>query len=157
MLTVYLAGPVLVTSDWRQQLEAAISMAERRDQRVLAPLRLIHPGGRLLIPDGDDPELRSDLYVPADLVSIRHADMVVAWLTADHAGRGTAVEIGYALGLGKPVLPILPDGMQDSRKEDGALYAWRFTMGLVPATYSLASAAAAIVHAAHQLDGSRPG
>ena len=144
-LTVYLAGPVRDQYDWRGRFRDSL----HGDERSL--VTLVFPGERMPYGEDDDPELRSEIYVPADLVAIRAADVLVAYISHEHSGRGTALEVGYALALGKPVLPLIhwPQDVEPTR------YAWRFLLGAVPHVYDLASAAATVGYMARQKAGYR--
>lgn len=167
-MRVYLAGPVLSApgAAWRDRFIEAVRVAgvALAGESTIASWVPLVPGRPMA--DGSGGEERSDIYVPADLVSVRSADMLVAYLDAAHAGRGTAIEIGYAWGRGIPVLAIIgPDDMTEAeaaaahlvgfyqQARDDTRHAWRFLLGLVPATYSMESAAAAIAYAARQTSG----
>lgn len=141
-LRVYLAGPVRTPHDWRQEFADAL----RCDPALVT---LIRPGGQMPYGEDADPELRSELYVPADLVAIATAHVVVACISHEHSGRGTAVEVGYALANRKPVLPLIrwPQDVTATR------YAWRFLLGAVPHVYDLATAAATVGYMARQASG----
>lgn len=141
-LRVYLAGPVRDQYDWRQLFADGL----RCDPALVT---LIRPGGRMPYGEDADPELRAELYVPADLVAISTAHVVVAYISQEHAGRGTALEVGYALAHRRPVLPVIhwPQDVTPTR------YAWRFLLGVVPHVYDLPSAAAAVSYMARQAAG----
>lgn len=154
MLRVYLAGPVRDRGRraWRDDFVAALDHALGGPQGASGfAVRCIHPGGNLppdMIPEGEDgpePEGATPVYVPADLLSIRRCDVLVAFLTDDGAQSGTMVELGYALGLGKTILAIL---------EGDAAFARRFALGsLGGQSYTLAGAAATVVYMARQEAG----
>jgi len=141
-LRVYLAGPVRTPRDWRQEFADGL----RCDPALVT---LIRPGGRMPYGEDSDPELRSELYVPADLLAIGTAHVVVAYISHEHAGRGTAVEVGYALAQRKPVLPLIrwPQDVTATR------YAWRFLLGAVPHVYDIETAASAVSYMARQAAG----
>lgn len=143
-LRVYLAGPVRDPADWRTKFAQAL----RCDPREVT---LIRPGGRLPYGEDNDPELRSELYVPTDLAALHTSHVVVAYISHEHSGRGTAIELGYALALKRPILPVIewPQDVTATR------YAWRFLLGAVPHVYDLPQAAATVSYMARQLSGER--
>jgi len=132
MLNVYLAGAVRGTKgNWRDDLPE------------IPNVRFMHPGAR--IPGGDE-ERRSDLYGPADRLSVRVCDVLLANCDRLEGGHGTAVEIGMALALGKEVLLVCPT--EETR------YIWRFAVGCTPLVYpSLEAAVEVIRYAAAQVSG----
>ncbi|MBA3875615.1 MAG: hypothetical protein C0498_01540 [Anaerolinea sp.] len=147
-LAVYLAGPVRGPNAlWRDEFELALSTAWRQHGGLNWPYPLtIRPGAN--IPGAPAADDRPDFYVPADLVSIGRADLVVAYLLADESGRGTGFEIGYATARGIRVLPVA--GTPADRES------WRFALANVAFVYpDLATAAAAVAYAAAQLAGAR--
>ena len=132
MLNVYLAGAVRGTHGaWRERMPR------------IANVRFMHPGAA--IPGGDD-ERRSDLYGPADRISVDKCDILLAHCDRIEGGHGTAVEIGMALALGKEVMLVCPS--EESR------WVWRFAAGCVPHVYdSLEAAVEVIRYAAAQASG----
>jgi hypothetical protein len=133
MLSVYLAGAVRGSKGtWRDRIPE------------IPNVRFIHPGAR--IPGGNE-ERRSDLYGPADRISVQKCDILLANCDRIEAGHGTAVEIGMALAYGKEVFLVCPD--EESR------YVWRFSVGATPNVYSsLEQAVEVIRYVAGQVSGS---
>ena len=133
MLSVYLAGAVRGSAGaWRDRIPD------------IPNVRFIHPGAR--IPGGNE-ERRSDLYGPADRISVQKCDILLAHCDRIEAGHGTAVEIGMALAYGKEVFLVCPT--EESR------YVWRFSVGATPTVYSsLEEAVEVIRYAAAQVSGS---
>ena len=123
MLRVYLAGAVRGSHGaWRDRIPEIPSVC------------FMHPGAA--IPGGND-EQRSDLYCPADRISVRECDILLAHCDRIEGGHGTAVEIGMALALGKEVLLVCPT--EESR------WVWRFAAGCVPRVYDTLEAAVEVV------------
>ncbi len=132
MLRVYLAGAVRGSHGaWRDRIPEIPNVC------------FMHPGAT--IPGGND-EQRSDLYCPADRLSVRHCDILLAHCDRIEGGHGTAVEIGMALALGKEVLLVCPT--QESR------WVWRFAAGCVHRVYESLEAAVEVVrYTAGQMSG----
>ncbi len=132
MLNVYLAGAVRGSKgNWRNQIHE------------IPNVRFIHPGAS--IPGGNE-ERRTDLYGPADRISVQKCDILLANCDRIEAGHGTAVEIGMALALGKEIFIICPN--EETR------YIWRFAVGSTPMIYSLLEQAVEVIrYAAAQISG----
>jgi len=132
MLNVYLAGAVRGSQGtWRDQVPEIPNVC------------FIHPGAR--IPGGNE-ERRSDLYCPADRISVQKCDILLAHCDRLEGGHGTAVEIGMALAYGKEIFLVCPN--EESR------YIWRFSVGSTPTVYdSLEAALEVIRYAAAQVSG----
>ena len=132
MLNVYLAGPVRGSKGaWRDQLPE------------IAGVRFMHPGAAI---PGPDPELRMELYTPADRLAVRHCDILLAMCDRLEGGHGTACELGMAVALGKEILLVCPT--------DEARYVWRFAAGCVThVCKSLTEAVEIVRYAAGQVNG----
>ena len=133
MLSVYLAGAVRGSKGaWRDRIPD------------IPNVRFIHPGAH--IPGGNE-ERRSELYGPADRISVQKCDILLAHCDRIEAGHGTAVEIGMALAYGKEIFLVCPS--EESRS------VWRFAVGATPTVYSsLEEAVEVIRYAAAQVSGS---
>ena len=143
MFTVYVAGPIAgPNADFRYRFDVALDRQLALHGLPLTAVHVIHPGAVDTL--GADPESRTEVYVAADLDSIRKADLVVAYLCADEAGRGTSFEVGYAVASGRAVLPVVV-GV-------AAMYSWRFALAAIPCHYaSLDEAAHVVAYWARQL------
>lgn len=132
MLKVYLAGAVRGNrGGWRKRIPD------------LPDVCFMHPGAAI---GGGDEERRSDLYGPADRISVQKCDILLAHCDRIEAGHGTAVEIGMALALGKEVFIVCPS--EETR------YVWRFAVGGTPNVFaSLEEAVEVIRYAAAQVSG----
>lgn len=132
MLKVYLAGAVRGTSGrWRDEIPA------------IPGVLFMHPGAEI---PGPDPELRTELYTPADRLAVRHCDILLAYCNRIEGGHGTAAEIGMAVALGKELLVVCPT--------EASRYVWRFAAGCTPQVCtSLAQAVEIIRYAAAQVGG----
>ncbi len=132
MLNVYLAGAVRGSHGaWRDRIPEIPGVC------------FMHPGAT--IPGGND-EQRSDLYCPADRISVTKCDILLAHCDRIEGGHGTAVEIGMALALGKEVMLVCPS--EESR------WVWRFAACCVPHVYDSLEAAIEVVrYAAAQASG----
>ena len=132
MLNVYLAGAVRGThGTWRDQIPE------------IPHVCFIHPGAHI---PGENAERRSELYGPADRISVQKCDILLANCDRIEGGHGTAVEIGMALAYGKEVFLVCPN--EESR------YVWRFSVGATPTVYdSLEAALEVIRYAAAQVSG----
>ena len=146
-MIVYLAGPVRgPNASWRLDLSGLVADAYARLAPDHAWPAFLHPGGNLPEPYQDNPEEHVGLYVPADLLSVRRADLLVALLLAEESGRGTGIEVGMALGMGKPVLALAPTQADAD--------SWRFAIAAGALWYrSAEKLAVALVMAAAQLSG----
>ncbi len=84
MRKIYLAGGF--TDDWQERVVAAL------------------PGCQLLDPRSwQDPS--PAIYTERDLAAIREADIVFVYMnSANPSGYGLSIEIGYAYGIGKPIV-----------------------------------------------------
>jgi nucleoside 2-deoxyribosyltransferase len=133
MLSVYLAGAVRGSGGaWRDRIPE------------IPNVRFMHPGAH--IPGGNE-ERRSELYGPADRISVQKCDILLAHCDRIEAGHGTAVEIGMALAYGKEVFLVCPT--------EEARYVWRFAAGATPTVYSSLDEAVEVVrYAAAQVSGS---
>lgn len=147
MLTLYLAGPVRGPGAlWRRAFGAALGLQFGG---------LCDPGDILLISPGRnitgattkaEAEAAVHLYVPGDILSLRRADALVAYLRAESGGRGTSWELGYASARGLPIFAIAP--------EPADRVSWVFALGNLAVSYpGIAEAAQAVAHAAGQLSG----
>ena len=132
MLNVYLAGAVRGSKGtWRERIPDIPNVC------------FMHPGADI---PGSSPELRTELYGPADRIAVQKCDILLADCDRIEAGHGTAVEIGMALALNKEVLLVCPS--EETR------YVWRFAAGSIPTVYSsLEDALEVIRYAAAQVSG----
>jgi len=132
MLNVYLAGAVRgAKGTWRDQIPDIPNVC------------FMHPGAAIR---GGGEEGRTDLYGPADRVTVRQCDVLLANCDRMEGGLGTAVEIGMALALGKEVFLVCPN--EESR------HVWRFAVGSTPTVYpSLEHALEVIRYVAAQVSG----
>jgi|GEM_PF-4174886 len=132
MLNVYLAGAVRGSHGaWRDAIPD------------MPDVVFMHPGAAIV---GGDPERRTDLYGPADRVSVHKCDILLAYCDRIEQGHGTAVEIGMALALGKELFIVCPS--EETR------YVWRFAVGATPNIYSSLEQALEVVrYAAAQVSG----
>ena len=101
-MVIYLAGPLFsrAEQDFNRALAAAIT-AREPSLTVILPQDSGKscaggPGGNRAIFD-------------ACLRGVREADIVVAVLEGEDVDSGTAVEIGYALALGRPIVGVRTD------------------------------------------------
>jgi nucleoside 2-deoxyribosyltransferase len=141
-LVVYLAGPVRGPNAlWRQDFEAELMSAGGLNALC------IHPGANVPgVTTVEEANARTDLYVAGDLLSVRRADIVVAYIRAEESGRGTGFELGYAHALGKTLL-LVAESAEDERS-------WCFAIGSAPAVYpSLAAAAEVVRYLVAQVHG----
>jgi len=84
-MRIYLAGGM--ANSWRTKVIAALDRFT-----ILQPDRSI---------------INSAEYTARDLLLVRSADIVLAYMEADNpSGLGLALEVGYALGLGKTVVLV---------------------------------------------------
>jgi hypothetical protein len=69
---------------------------------------------------------RPPMFLTADLVGLRNADLML--VVFESGGRiaqhGTSTEVGIAYARGIPMIAVVPD--------DGAAFAFRFPIGLIP-------------------------
>ena len=88
-MQIYLSGGM--RSDWQDRVMTAV------------------PHHAYFDPRQNDTKIAQE-YTFLDLMHIEHADLVFAYLESDNpSGLGLALEVGYALGLGKPVI-FVSDG-----------------------------------------------
>jgi nucleoside 2-deoxyribosyltransferase len=141
-LVVYLAGPVRGPNAlWRNDFEHLLNAVPHHYPT------LIFPGANVAgATDDAHANMRTDLYVAGDLLSVRDADLVVALLLKEESGRGTSFELGYAHALGKPILPVA------ATEEDRT--SWCFAIGATPHFYPHLGAVAEVVrYLAEQASG----
>ena len=96
MIKVYLAGNL--HTDWRGKVKYQFQEAiEEKHVEFLTPIRGLADDG-------------ADKYVPRDLVLLRQADIVFAFIEHWDAEAcrhvGTSAEIGYAYALGKVIILV---------------------------------------------------
>lgn len=104
MLTVYTAGWVPKTPE-----DIAAVTTWREDLPVIEGVKWLLPRP----PPNVRPENcgRPEFFLPSDIQMINRSDVMLAVLESD-PGRpqfGTASEIGYAFGIGKPIIVACPD------------------------------------------------
>jgi nucleoside 2-deoxyribosyltransferase len=94
-MKLYFAGPLFTTAEriWNAELTAALRVA---GHEVFLPQE--HEGGK------DGPAIFA-----TDVGGIDWADGVVAMMDGPDPDAGTAWEVGYAFGVGKPVVLIRTD------------------------------------------------
>lgn len=101
-MVIYLAGPLF-------------SRAEQEFNRALADaLRARDPALVIILPQESAKSLTSGpggnrAIFDACLLGVREADVVVAILDGADVDSGTAVEIGYGLGLGRTIIGVRTD------------------------------------------------
>ena len=93
---IYLAGGFY--GDWRQRIRSAVA-------RWSSDIAWYSPE--------DNNQQACITFVTEDLSAIYGCDLVIAYLHDEHHLRGTAAEIGYAFGVGKPVYLILDSHVPD--------------------------------------------
>lgn len=146
-LTVYLAGPVRgPRASWRDAFVAGYAQWARAHGMDSAWPLFVCPGGSMPLGWSDAPEAAPRVYMAADLVSVRRADVVVALLDAGETGRGTATELGIALERGIPVLALV--------RSDADSASWVFALAAGVSAYrSEEELYAALAYAAMQVSG----
>ena len=104
---IYLAGPVtgedeMGAIDWRNMLDAHLSdMCP--DFVAVSPLRCEPPGDDGMYPTEDDWPTAMAITAK-NLLDVRRCDVVFAYLP--RLSIGTLQEIGWAVGMGKPVIVL---------------------------------------------------
>jgi nucleoside 2-deoxyribosyltransferase len=101
MSKIYLASPFFDAEEL-SLVEIAEGILRKQGHTVFSPrenqLEGVEFGSR---------EWRTDVF-RNDIKHIQWADVVLAILTDNYDDTGTAMEVGYAYGLGKPILVINP-------------------------------------------------
>lgn len=108
MTRIYLAGPLF-------------TLAERRfNQQLAEELQRIEPSLQVFLPQDYDEEFLgrpdfADKIFRCLMEAIDRCDLVVALLDGADVDSGTCIEMGYAMGRGKPVIGVRTDfrGSQD--------------------------------------------
>ena len=122
-LLIYLAAPLFSEAEreWNRRF------AERIAERL--------PGARLIVPQefmASGPDRHGSLHAQC-IEGVEQADVVVAVLDGPDVDSGVAWEMGYARGLGKPVVGVRTD-FRESQEEGVNLMCSRGCDGFVRAT-----------------------
>jgi nucleoside 2-deoxyribosyltransferase len=114
----YMAGDKSDRFDWRVEAER-IYQGTLGDYAAQNNIKWLHPG----VPDGAIPgQGNPDIYTPRDVLQIRKADILLAYIDLEVARcLGAAWEMGMAYATGKPVI------MVDMSPEIGSLDLQRST------------------------------
>jgi nucleoside 2-deoxyribosyltransferase len=106
---IYLAGPITGMDlqgavDWRNMIDAHLHDMNPNFVGV-SPLRCEPPqdDGRYLEPGAYSPALAQEITAK-NLLDVKRCDLVMAYLP--HLSIGTLQEIGWSVGLGKPVIVL---------------------------------------------------
>ena len=101
----YMAGEGSDRFDWRKKAASLLSMQRQvfEDDRT-NPVQWLNPG----VPKGDIPGSGNPaIYTPRDVLMIRKADILLAYIDLKVAKcLGAVWEMGMAYGMGKPVIMV---------------------------------------------------
>lgn len=105
----YMAGERSDRFDWRRAAHQLMVEQWNRwyaesPRRPALSVRWLHPG----VPDGEIPGSGNpDIYTPRDVLMIRKADMLLAYIDLSVARcLGAVWEMGMAHGMGKPIIMV---------------------------------------------------
>ena len=136
---VYLAGPISgcnvgEANDWREEmidlLEAAPKdMLWNHGFKGVSPLRCEPIVGERYAPEYDDNKFGHPQVIAAkNKEDVRRCDVTFAYFPAEQpASVGTLQEIGWASGLGKPIILVTDNDYVRENAVIKATVPWRFT------------------------------
>jgi nucleoside 2-deoxyribosyltransferase len=99
-MKIYLAGPFFNDKE-RKVIERVRDYLRNQGHEVIVPMELVIPGGTNL-PN----YVWADRVFEADVKEITACNLVVAVYHGHYSDSGTAWEIGYAYGIGTPVVLV---------------------------------------------------
>ncbi len=128
---IYLAGPITgctdgEANDWRSKMEADL---ESMGFVGVSPLRCEPIVGDVYQPEYDDNQFGHPQVIAAkNKEDVRRCDLTFAYLPAEHpASVGTLQEIGWAAGMGKPIILCTDNDYVRENAVIKATVPWRFT------------------------------
>jgi nucleoside 2-deoxyribosyltransferase len=131
---VYLAGPITgctdgEANDWRGHM--ALMLAADTNSRIVgvSPLRCEPIVGDRYAPEYDDNQFGHPQVIAAkNQEDVRRCDVTFAYLPSDNPPSvGTLQEIGWAAGMGKPVILVTDNDFVRNNAVIKATVPWRFT------------------------------
>jgi nucleoside 2-deoxyribosyltransferase len=130
---VYLAGPitgqtVAEANDWRTWMSINLSAAGT-DIVGVSPLRCEPIIGEVYGPEYADNMFGTPQVIAAkNKEDVRRCDITFAYLPAEHpASVGTLQEIGWAAGMGKPIILVTDNDYVRENAVIKATVPWRFS------------------------------
>lgn len=129
---IYLAGPISgctygEANDWRDEVSRDLRDVAAHIRGV-SPLRCEPLHGERYKPEYADARFGTPSAIAAkNKEDVRRCDAVLAYLPADEpASVGTLQEIGWAAGLGKPIVLVTDNGRVRNNPVIKATVPWRF-------------------------------
>lgn len=133
---VYLAGPITgctdgEANDWRTSMALKLRGEWRADPSIIgvSPLRCEPIVGDRYAPEYDDNQFGHPQVIAAkNREDVRRCDVTFAYLPgANPPSVGTLQEIGWAAGMGKPVILVTDNDYVRNNAVIKATVPWRFT------------------------------
>jgi nucleoside 2-deoxyribosyltransferase len=130
MINIYLAGPITgctngEANDWRTYMQAKL---EEIGMVGVSPLRCEPIVGDRYAPEYDDNKFGHPQVIAAkNKEDVRRCDLTFAYLPEEHpASVGTLQEIGWAAGMGKPIILVTDNDYVRENAVIKATVPWRF-------------------------------
>lgn len=130
-INIYLAGPIAgqtveQANNWRNWMEENLA---KHDMQGVSPLRCEPIIGEVYGHEYDDNRFGHPQVIAAkNKEDVRRCDLTFAYLPGEHpASVGTLQEIGWAAGLGKPIILVTDNDYVLNNAVIKATVPWRFT------------------------------